>query len=148
MLKRFLCLLTVVLLLPAVCLAQEFTMAGFDGQDSAKDWANNEFFTRMQERTGVGFTFQTFNDLAKWQEAKAAMFAEGGQLPDVLFKAALTSDELIRYTDGGQLIDLLPLLAEKIGLDPAVMAAPFIPTIVDVLSLLIYFGFASAILNL
>jgi len=43
---------------------------------------------------------------------------------------------------------LLPLLAEKIGLDPAVMAAPFITTIVDVLSLLIYFGFASAILNL
>ena len=113
MLKRFLCLLTIVLLLPAVCLAQEFTMAGFDGQDSAKDWANNEFFTRMQERTGVGFTFQTFNDLAKWQEAKAAMFAEGGQLPDVLFKAALTSEELIRYTDGGQLIDLLPLLPEN-----------------------------------
>ena len=43
---------------------------------------------------------------------------------------------------------LLPLLAEKVGLDPAVMAAPFITTIVDVLSLLIYFGFASAMLGL
>ena len=43
---------------------------------------------------------------------------------------------------------LLPLLAEKVGLDPAVMAAPFITTIVDVLSLLIYFGFASALLGL
>lgn len=113
MLKRFLCLLTVVLLLPAACFAQEFVMAGFDGQDSGKDWANNEFFTRMQERTGVGFTFQEYNDTAKWQAAKEAMFAEGGQLPDVLFKAALTSEELIRYTDSGQLIDLLPLLPEN-----------------------------------
>ena len=43
---------------------------------------------------------------------------------------------------------LLPLLAEKIGLDPAVMAAPFISTIVDVLSLLIYFWFALNILGL
>ena len=43
---------------------------------------------------------------------------------------------------------LLPLLAEKIGLDPAVMAAPFISTIVDVLSLVIYFQFALNILGL
>ena len=43
---------------------------------------------------------------------------------------------------------MLPLLAEKIGLDPAVMASPFISTIVDVLSLLIYFAFASVILGL
>ena len=37
----------------------------------------------------------------------------------------------------------LPILAEKIGLDPAVMASPFISTIVDATSLLIYFRFAS-----
>ena len=43
---------------------------------------------------------------------------------------------------------LLPLLAEKIGLDPAVMAAPFITTIVDVLSLVIYFRFAMMMLGL
>jgi len=43
---------------------------------------------------------------------------------------------------------LLPLLAEKIGLDPAVMAAPFITTIVDVLSLVIYFRFAILLLGL
>ena len=41
----------------------------------------------------------------------------------------------------------LPLLAEKIGLDPAVMASPFITTIVDATSLLIYFTLASALLN-
>lgn len=41
---------------------------------------------------------------------------------------------------------ILPLLAKKIGLDPAVMASPFITTIVDAISLLIYFGFAALLL--
>ena len=40
----------------------------------------------------------------------------------------------------------LPLLAKKLGFDPAVMASPFITTIVDALSLLIYFGIASVLL--
>ena len=42
----------------------------------------------------------------------------------------------------------LPLLAKKIGLDPAVMASPFITTIVDALSLLIYFQFAIHLLGI
>ncbi len=41
----------------------------------------------------------------------------------------------------------LPLLAKKANLDPAVMASPFITTIVDVLSLIIYFQFATMILK-
>lgn len=42
----------------------------------------------------------------------------------------------------------LPLLAKKIGLDPAVCASPFITTMVDALSLLIYFGIATAVLHI
>lgn len=42
----------------------------------------------------------------------------------------------------------LPLFAKKIGLDPAVMASPLITTIVDFLSLLVYFSFATAILHI
>lgn len=42
----------------------------------------------------------------------------------------------------------LPLLAKKIGFDPAVMASPFITTIVDAISLLIYFQFASHLLGI
>ena len=42
----------------------------------------------------------------------------------------------------------LPMLAEKMGFDPAVMSSPFITTIVDALSLLIYFRFAVMILHL
>ncbi len=40
----------------------------------------------------------------------------------------------------------LPLFAKKLGFDPAVMASPFITTIVDALSLLVYFGIANALL--
>ncbi len=43
---------------------------------------------------------------------------------------------------------LLPIGAKKIGFDPAVMASPFITTIVDALSLLVYFRFATMILHL
>lgn len=41
----------------------------------------------------------------------------------------------------------LPMLAKKIGFDPAVMASPFITTIVDALSLLVYFLIASSVLG-
>ena len=40
----------------------------------------------------------------------------------------------------------LPMAAKKVGFDPAVMASPFITTIVDALSLLVYFGIATALL--
>ena len=40
----------------------------------------------------------------------------------------------------------LPMCAKKLGADPAVMASPFITTIVDALSLLVYFGIARALL--
>ncbi len=43
---------------------------------------------------------------------------------------------------------MLPMLAKKIGFDPAVMASPFITTIVDALSLLIYFEIAARALNI
>lgn len=43
---------------------------------------------------------------------------------------------------------LLPMGAKKIGLDPAVMASPFISTIVDILSLLVYFQIATLLLGL
>ena len=42
----------------------------------------------------------------------------------------------------------LPLFAKLVGFDPAVMASPFITTIVDALSLLVYFEIASAVLHI
>ena len=40
----------------------------------------------------------------------------------------------------------LPIIAKKIGFDPAVMASPFITTIVDAISLIIYFVMAILLL--
>ena len=42
----------------------------------------------------------------------------------------------------------LPMVAKRLGFDPAVMASPFITTIVDAVSLLVYFGIATALLGL
>ena len=42
----------------------------------------------------------------------------------------------------------LPIIAKKMRLDPAVMSSPFITTIVDAISLLVYFGLSSAILHI
>lgn len=42
---------------------------------------------------------------------------------------------------------MLPMVAKKVGFDPAVMASPFITTIVDALSLLVYFMFAQMLLH-
>jgi magnesium transporter len=40
----------------------------------------------------------------------------------------------------------LPVIAKRMGFDPAVMASPFITTIVDAVSLLLYFGIANLLL--
>ncbi len=42
----------------------------------------------------------------------------------------------------------LPIFAKRIGFDPAVMASPFITTIVDAISLLVYFRVAGIILGI
>ena len=42
----------------------------------------------------------------------------------------------------------LPILAKRLGFDPAVMASPFITTIVDAISLIVYFNIAGLILKI
>jgi magnesium transporter len=42
---------------------------------------------------------------------------------------------------------ILPILAKRINLDPAVMASPLVTTILDAFSLMIYFGIASVVLG-
>ena len=40
----------------------------------------------------------------------------------------------------------LPMLAKRIGFDPAVMSSPFITTIVDAISLLVFFAISTAVI--
>ena len=43
---------------------------------------------------------------------------------------------------------VLPLAAKKIGLDPAIMAAPLITTILDTCTILVYFNIVTAFFKL
>jgi len=109
LLKRFLCLL-IALMLPCAALA-DYVMAGFDQEATYRDWNTNLFFQRMEEKTGVHFTYQQYKNDADWKKAKAAMTADG-ELPDVLFKAELTPAECIDMLARGVLIDLKPYLSQ------------------------------------
>ena len=68
---------------------------------------------------------------------------------NALFIALVVSITLVGTIIMAKLVGAsLPLLSRKIGLDPAVMANPLITTVCDSLSLLIYFGVASVVLQL
>ena len=110
MLKRLLCLI-LALLLPCAALA-EYTMAGCDETGTYRDWNTNLFFRRMEEKTGVRFTYRQYTDAAEWTRAKAEMRADSADLPDVLFKARLTAGECMSLLERGVLIDLRPYLPE------------------------------------
>ena len=76
--------------------------------------------------------------------AKLMLFDKVGMSIAIVICITLVCTLLIAKTVGA----VLPMLAQKIGLDPAVMASPFITTIVDALSLIIYFNVAVNLLGL
>ncbi|NLE15280.1 MAG: hypothetical protein GX626_05355, partial [Spirochaetales bacterium] len=43
---------------------------------------------------------------------------------------------------------ILPMIAKKLKLDPAIMAAPLITTVVDACSLMVYFSIARFLLHI
>lgn len=107
----FLLLLTMLTWMTGALADASPVMAGYDGDGSNHVWETNLFFQRMEERTGISFTFNQSTDYDKWTEAKKNMFASG-DLPDVLFKAELTPEETEQYYAAGQLIDLKPYLEQ------------------------------------
>ncbi|MBR6443040.1 MAG: magnesium transporter [Clostridia bacterium] len=110
-----------------------------------------------------------FSDLGKviWKEIRTALLC-GACLSVLCFAKVMLIDRLIMGNDEvsvmvavvvgltlavtvlcAKLVGCtLPMLAKKLGFDPAVMASPFITTIVDAMSLLVYFGIATALLRL
>ena len=91
--------------------APDYIMEGFDPEDAKHEWETNLFFTRMEERTGLSFQFRQQKDYTRWTERKKAIL-EGEDLPDVLFKAALTPAETMQLAEKGLIIDLKPYLEE------------------------------------
>ena len=101
-----------------------------------------------------------------WKEFRVALLA-GIVLGAVNFVKIQLVDNLLFHSDVSMQIALiicvtlavavviakligstLPILAKRIGFDPAVMASPFITTIVDALALLVYFKIATAVLGI
>ena len=114
--SRFLALLLVLFLFATPALAESqaettFVMMGLEEGETARDWSISQFFPRMQEQTGVSFTFRQYNDATAYQTAKDEAF-QNNDLPDVFFKASLTPDEEMKYLASGQLVDLSPYLEE------------------------------------
>ena len=109
-----------------------------------------------------------FKDIVEvlWKEVRTAVLC-GLVLAAVCFGKVMLVDRLLMHnTSVTMAVDLtvcltlgvtvvvakvvgctLPLIAKRLGFDPAVMASPFITTIVDAMSLLLYFVFAKAILH-
>lgn len=109
-----------------------------------------------------------FSDLLRviWKELRVSVLC-GISLAVATFAKILLVDNLILGADISMLVAavvaiticftiivakligcILPMVADKIGFDPAVMANPFITTIVDAVSLLVYFGVASYFLGI
>ena len=110
-----------------------------------------------------------FSDIFKviWKEIRTALLC-GTALAALCFGKIMLVDNLLLKTEGvtvmvaitvsltlmvtvlcAKLVGCtLPMFAKKLGFDPAVMASPFITTIVDALSLLVFFGAATALLHL
>ncbi len=117
---------------------------------------------------GISLQEIEFKDILKvvWKELRVALFC-GITLAAVSFAKIMLFDGMVLGNTGitptvaltvcltlvltvvcAKVVGcIMPLLAEKLGFDPAVMASPFITTIVDAISLLIYFGFAKALLG-
>ena len=103
-----------------------------------------------------------FRDLPRvlWKELRTAVLCALTLFLAVLAKALLLDGQGIRVALVVSLTVFftvciaklvgctLPMLAKRLGFDPAVMASPFITTIVDALSLLVYFAIATHILPL
>ena len=80
---------------------------------------------------------------------QATTVLEGGAVQDNLMVAAIVSATAFFAVVVAKVVGtILPMLAKKIKLDPAVMASPFITTIVDTVTLVIYFSIASQALGL
>ena len=111
---------------------------------------------------GISLNEVEFKDIFKviWKEIRVALMC-GATLAVANFAKLMLFDKLtmlVALTICATLVVTifcakmvgctLPLIAFKLGFDPAVMASPFITTIVDAISLLVYFQFATNLLGL
>lgn len=107
-------LLAVLILLTASAIGEErpavYTLAGYES-NTDRDWHNNAFFARMEEKTGVRFRLEQYSNSDTWHDYLKGLSGTGS-LPHVLFKADLRGYETIEMYEKGVLVDLAPYLEE------------------------------------
>ena len=111
--RRFLAVLCLAALFCgalAPALAQGLVLMGLEDASLNRDWDSNRFFERTAEKTGLAFTFRQYVEEADYRAALEALEA-GQELPDGLFKAALSPGEAQALLEKGVLMDLAPYLA-------------------------------------
>ena len=96
----------------------QLMLAGLDDENSGHDWANNLFFERMEEATGVSFGLHQFTDSTAWTNEKQR-YLTGEGLPDALFKAQLSAQETLRLYEAGDYAAAAQLALENRGYPPA-----------------------------
>jgi len=80
---------------------------------------------------------------------RATTVLENGAVQDNILVAFIVSITVVTAVVVAKFIGtVFPIAAKKIGLDPAVMASPFITTIVDTITLIVYFSIASRLLGI
>ena len=80
--------------------------------------------------------------LAAVNFARVAIFYPGHAMEGLVVSLAMVCTVVMANTIGC----LLPIAAKRIGVDPALMATPLISTLVDALSLIVYFAIAILLL--
>jgi len=120
--------------------------------------AGSQSATTVTRALAVGELRNTDVVLVVLREARVglllgAMLAAVALIPVSLFVgqqiATIVSLTLLAVCTLATLVgSLLPLLARRLGFDPAVMSAPFISTLVDATGLVVYFLIAKAILGI
>ncbi len=120
---------------------------------------------------GISLGDIEFRDIFKviWKETRVAFLCSFALAAVNFIKLFLIDNLLLNSFDNGKTLTeilvvcltqiltvivaklvgcVLPMFAKKIGFDPAVMASPFITTIVDAIALVIYFGLAVLLLGI
>lgn len=109
-------------------------MMGFEMEDNNRQWQDNLFFTRMEERTGIRFDFLQYGDFDAYQAKLDSLNPGDAQLPGVLFKARLSPATAGELYQKQVLIDLSPYLEQYapnlsalMRQDPAIRQAITLP---------------------
>lgn len=110
--------LVLALLISAVYVAAKenkqdtFYMLGYEPAEQNRVWKNHLFFERMKEQTGIQFELEQITNVTQYQQRISSLHTTPESMPDVLFKANLSTNDIQTLYDQGVLVDLKPYLEE------------------------------------